>query len=271
MVGQAVAARLAELGLEVAGANRSGASGAHAFDAAEPAQLEPLVAAADLVVNAVGLLRSDPDYPGDDYACRAAQVNTALPVFVADAAEGHGTRVVHVSTDAVFSPAAEPADEGTTISASEPYGLSKALGEVNAEHVVNVRCSVVGPAPGRQGGLWEWFVGQPKGAEVPGFPTRWTGVTSHQLAVLCGDLAAFEAFDDVRASGPTHHFVPNEPITKLELLTMLHDALRPDLRVVESVRGEGGRELVSSTGALDRVYSGPRGWAAALTAAVPRR
>jgi dTDP-4-dehydrorhamnose reductase len=234
MVGQAVVARLAELGLEVTGANRSGAGGGRAFDAANPAGLEPLVSRADLVVNAVGALRSDPDYPGDDYAYRAAQVNTAFPVFLAEAASDHGTRVVHVSTDAVFSPGGEPADEDAPISASEPYGLSKARGEVKAEHVVNIRCSIVGPAPGRRGGLWEWFVTQPEGAEVEGFPTRWTGVTSHQL-------------------------------------TMLRDALRPDVRVVEGPGGDRGCELVSRTGALDNVYSGPRGWAAALEAAVPRR
>src|SRR5262245_27017082 len=124
MVGQAVAARLGELGLEVTSANRSGTGGALAFDAAEPMEIEPFVTTADLVVNAVGALRSDPDYPGDDYAYRAAQVNTAFPVFLASAVSGFGTRIVHVSTDAVFAPGGKPADERTTISASEPYGLS---------------------------------------------------------------------------------------------------------------------------------------------------
>ena len=95
-------------------------------------------------------------------------------------------------------------------------------------------------------------------------------MTSHQLAVLCGDLADPDAFERVRAAGPTHHFVPNEPITKFELLSRLRDAVRPDLRVVETEGGEGARELVSRTGALDGVYSGPRGWEAALAAMVPR-
>jgi dTDP-4-dehydrorhamnose reductase len=264
MVGRAVAEHLQKRGLEVVCANRSGAGGAHAFDAADPTGIESLVAGADLVVNAVGVLRSDPEYPGDDYVYRAAQVNTAFPLFVAGSSKGH---VVHISTDAVFAPGANPADEETTISATEPYGLSKALGEVSTGHVVNIRCSAVGPAPGRTAGLWEWFISRPNGAEVVGYRARWTGVTSHQLAVLSGDLADERAFERVRAAGPTHHFIPNEAITKFELLSRLRDAVRADLRVIE---GSGGEErvLVSRTGALDGVYSGPGGWDAALAAVV---
>jgi dTDP-4-dehydrorhamnose reductase len=193
-------------------------------------------------------------------------VNALFPLLLADAAARQGTRVVHISTDAVFAPGPEPADEGTEVSAAEPYGLSKALGEANAEQVVNVRCSVVGPAPGRSG-LWEWLATRPQGAEVQGYDTQWAGVTSRQLATLCGDLLDPGEFERVRSAGSVHHFVPNEPITKFELLSRLGEALRPDLRITE-VRGEAGRILVSATRALEAVFSGPRGWRAALDDAI---
>jgi hypothetical protein len=131
---------------------------------------------------------------------------------------------------------------------------------------VNVRCSVVGPAPGRSG-LWEWLATQPQGAEVQGYDVQWTGVTSRQLATLCGDLLDPGKFESVRSAGPTHHFVPNEPITKFQLLSRLGEALRPDVRIDE-VRGEGARLLISSTRALEAVFSGPRGWSAALDEAI---
>lgn len=267
MVGRAVATRLRELGVSVVGASRLGADGGIALDAADPPPLESLVAGADLVVNAIGVLRSDPDYPGTNYRLRAARVNAAFPLLLAEAAVRQGARVVHISTDAVFGPASTPADEGTEVSASEPYGLSKALGEADAEQVVNIRCSVIGQAPGRRN-LWEWLVTQPDGAEVPGYDTRWTGVTSRQLATLCADLLAAHVFLRIRAAGPTHHFVPNEAITKFELLRRLAEQLRPDLRIVETPATPTGRELVSSTGALDGVFSGPRGWETALREAI---
>ncbi len=267
MVGRAVATRLRELGMSVVGANRSAADGGMVLDAADPPPLESLVDGAELVVNAIGVLRGEPDYPSTSYRLRAARVNTAFPLLLAEAAARQGTRVVHISTDAVFAPGSPPADESTEVSASEPYGLSKALGEADAEEVVNVRCSVVGPAPGRSG-LWEWLVTQPLGAEVAGFDSLWTGVTSRQLAVLCGDLLDRSAFDTVRGAGPTHHFVPNEPITKFELLSKLGQALRPDLRIIETSAQDGSRELISSTRALEGVFSGVRGWDAAIAEGV---
>jgi len=266
MVGRTVVARLQELGIDVRGANRTGSERAIVLDAADPPPLESLVAGADLVVNAIGVLRNEPDYPGTSYRLRATRVNAEFPLLVAEAASRQGTRVVHISTDAVFGPDSAPADERAAVSASDPYGFSKALGEADNEQVVNVRCSVVGPAPGRSG-LWEWLVTQPHGARVPGYDAQWAGVTSRQLATLCADLVDRAAFERVRAAGPTHHFVPNEPITKFELLSRLGEALRPDL-TVEKASGEEGRVLTSSTRAFEEHFSGARGWDAALGEAI---
>jgi hypothetical protein len=94
-------------------------------------------------------------------------------------------------------------------------------------------------------------------------------VTSHQLAVLCGDLIDPTAFAHVRSQGSRQHFVPNEPITKLELLRLLAAAIRPDVTVVpDTASGTSGRPLRSRTGALDAVFSGARGWEAALEEAL---
>jgi len=263
MVGRAVATRLRELdGVEVVTPSRRG------IDALDPRPLAPALAGVNLVVNAVGMLRNHPDYPGDRYRILATHVNADFPLLLAAAAEEAGSRVVHVSTDAVFAPGDEPADEATEVSASEPYGLSKALGEADSRRVVNVRCSVVGPAPGREEGIWQWFASQPRAARVEGHTRPWTGVTSRQLAVLCGDLLDPDTFAQVRASGPSHHFVPNQPITKLDLLRLLRDAIRPDIRVEPGNLGPAGRPLVSTTGALDGVYSGVRGWAEAVAEVV---
>jgi dTDP-4-dehydrorhamnose reductase len=162
----------------------------------------------------------------------------------------------------VLPPDKEPADEATPPAPSDPYGLSKALGESDAPHVINVRCSVIGPAPGRTGGLWQWFVGQEVDAEVPGYVDHvWTGVTSAQVAALCEDLAEIETFDRVRRSGANQHFVPNEPLSKFDLLRLLRDVLRPDLCIVPRTAGTPpARQLTTRDGLLTRSYHGDRGW-----------
>jgi dTDP-4-dehydrorhamnose reductase len=263
MVGRAVLARFRGLeDVEVAAPARA------ELDALDPPPLASLLRGVDLVVNAAGVLRNHPDYPGDAYRLLATRVNAVFPQVLSRAAEEAGSRIVHVSTDAVFAPGDDPADETTAVSPGEPYGLSKALGEAVSEHVVNVRCSVVGPAPGRESGLWQWFADRPPGATVEGYTRPWTGVTSRQLAVLCGDLLHPAVFEHVRAKGPSHHFVPNEAITKLELLTLMREVLRPDLTVVPAPdAGPAGRPLASTTGALNAAFSGLRDWREAVAEA----
>jgi dTDP-4-dehydrorhamnose reductase len=269
MVGRAVARRLRESGGEFTRANRTGADGGLVFDARTPASLDELLREADLVVNAVGVLRPDAAASDDDYRLTATRVNAEFPLVLAAAAARYGCRVINISSNAVFGTGDIAADEATVPAPSDSYGFTKALGEAQAPHVINIRCSVIGPAPARRSGLWEWFVGHAHRSRVVGYTGHlWTGVTSRQLAVMCTDLADACVFERVRSTGAAQHFVPNEPITKFDLLCLLRDALRPDMTVVpEPAPAPPVRPIVSARGLLTGLYSGERGWTATLVAA----
>jgi len=272
MVGRAAAAHLRATGHHtLITANRTGAGGAAVVDATAPTGLPDLLTGVDVVVNAIGVLRADPSRPAPEYGREAATVNALFPLVLAEAAERCRCRVVHISTNAVFGSGNEPADERTPLRPDEPYGWSKALGEADGAHVVNIRCSVIGPAPGRSG-LWEWFVGRPRGAEVTGYTDHlWTGVTSPQLAGICGDLVEPAKFERFRATGCAQHFVPNGALTKFELLGLLRDVLRPDIVVVPAAApGPPARPLAADPAGLTGAYRGPRGWTAALVAAAAK-
>jgi dTDP-4-dehydrorhamnose reductase len=174
--------------------------------------------------------------------------------------------VVHLSTDAVFSPGTEPAEEATPVSANEVYGISKALGEVKGEHVVNVRFSVIGPAPDRSPSLWEWLLRQPRHAEVRGYATfGWTGCTSAQLAWFVSDLALPSTFAAVRSVGPACHFLPNGAATKFTVLDMLANRLRPDVVVIPTIQEVPNSRVLTSSSAIGAsAYSGTRGWREAI-------
>lgn len=227
-----------------------------------------LVRGADLVVNCVGLLRSNVHYPGAEYRAVAAKVNAWWPHRLADAIAHEGACLIHLSTDAVFAPLAEPADEGTPLAPSEPYGWSKALGETQTAASLNIRCSVVGPASGRAGGLWEWLISRPYGAEILGFDDPWSGCTSLQVAHLIMGLADSATFAHTRSRGGIAHFSPNGIVAKNVFLMALADRLRPDLTIQLAHRAPTGRPLITATGALDAAYAGPRGWSAAVDTAV---
>jgi dTDP-4-dehydrorhamnose reductase len=264
MVGRAVVAKLATVpDLDVVAVSRKG----QCFDVRQEAAGTPeVLEGAAFAVNCVGLLRNDPSYGTPAYQHAATLVNSLWPQRLAEVASARGCRVVHLSTDGVFSPGTEPADETTPLGATEVYGISKALGEVSAEHVINVRFSVIGPAPDRAPSLWEWLVRQPPDAEVRGYATYgWTGCTSAQLGWFISDLAAPSTFDAVRSVAPACHFLPNGTTTKFSVLEKLADRLRPDVVVVPAPQAvPTSRVLTSSSVLAASLYSGARGWDRAI-------
>ena len=162
---------------------------------------------------------------------RAVDVNARFPLRLADAAAARGSRVVHATTDGVFSGRDGPYDEAARHDAGDVYGTSKSRGEAAGEHVVNLRCSIVGPEPG--GGaprsLLGWLLAQPRGATLAGYDDqRWNGITTLHFAHLCAGI--------VRGGDPpsgTRHVVPADVVTKAELLGLLARAHgRDDLTIV---------------------------------------
>ena len=251
MVGGMVARVLsASAGIEVAGTRRRDSEDPFFLDAAAGGgpvrRMLRKRGPFDLLVNCIGVLADgiDPEDPAD--VDRASLVNSTFPRILAQAAEETRSPILHVSTDGVFPPDAGMCFEETPVAPPDCYGRTKALGEVEAQGVLNVRCSLVGPDPASRKGLFEWLRGQPPGADVHGYTDHaWNGVTTLQFARLCQRLAHRETFDSVRGEGGTHHFCPNECVSKYELLTIFRDAFRPDVTVrpVEGPEGPISRRL----------------------------
>jgi dTDP-4-dehydrorhamnose reductase len=238
----------------------------HEFDARRPLDLRDRLHDADIAVDCVGVLRSDPTYGTPAFLSEATLVNALWPQFLALESEPKRCRVIHLSTDAVFGPGAKLATETTCISPCEPYGLSKALGEVHAPHVLNLRFSVIGPAPDRQPSLWEWLVRHPTNAVVKGYASSaWAGCTSAQLAWFISDLVNQSSFDLARQAGPVCHFVPNGVATKFEVLTMVAAQLRPDLSVVPVADARPAVPALASAFQVPlQLFTGRKGWADAI-------
>jgi dTDP-4-dehydrorhamnose reductase len=138
-------------------------------------------------------------------------------------------RVIHPTTDGVFAGRAGPYDEDARHDATDVYAVSKARGEVVAPHVLNVRCSIVGPERPHGSSLLAWLLSQPRGARLGGYANHhWNGLTTYHFSRVC---------DGIMALGPglpsTVHVVPADSVTKADLLGMLADAYgRRDLAIV---------------------------------------
>jgi dTDP-4-dehydrorhamnose reductase len=184
----------------------------------------------DAVLNAIGLVKQ---LPAGQSPLSAIRLNALFPHELAQACAAVGARLVHVSTDCVFSgelPAPARYCEDDVPDARDVYGASKLLGEVLEPPGLTLRTSIIGRELERASGLLEWFAGK-GGEQVIGFANaRFSGVTTRELARIVGRILR----DHPDLSGLWH--VASDPIDKYHLLLALRDVLGLRCEVVP--RGE---------------------------------
>lgn len=187
-----------------------------------------------VVVNCVGVLNTAPD---DDPA-RAILLNSYLPHWLARMGDELGFRLIHLSTDCVFSGATGGYTESSQPDGTTLYARTKALGEVSRSPHLTFRTSIVGPELSQNGnGLMEWFLRQT--GTVPGYASvLWTGVTTLELA------KAVRAAIEENLSG-LYHLVPDTSISKSDLLVEIARAFEVhDVQVVPQGTPRCQRTLV---------------------------
>lgn len=199
----------------------------------------------DWIVNAAGAIPQRPlDHDGDAGMVRA---NSLLPYELAEIAGEAGARMIHVTTDCVFSgdsrghTSLNSYKEKDVHDAREFYGRTKSMGEDrHSRHVFNLRCSIVGPEPRGSGrSLLSWFLNHPRVNPVMGFGDHlWNGVTTLALSrVIQAVIQNAESLEF--ASLPrVHHLVPEGYVTKSKLLSLFAQHFdKPTKIEVHSVGG----------------------------------
>ena len=211
----------------------------------------------DLVINAAGIVKQRKDAKA---AIPSIVVNSLWPHLLADACARAGVRMVHVSTDCVFSGARGGYVESDVPDAFDLYGRSKLLGEVtDRENVVTLRTSIIGWQLGEPTGLVCWFAAH-RSEPLQGFTKAvFSGLTTRALTEVIRDVV----IADANLSGLWH--VSVEPIDKYTLLTNLARRLRWDVNTMPVHEPEIDRSL-DSTAFRERTMWTPPGWDVMLEA-----
>lgn len=202
------------------------------LDAADPRTLDRALdeARPDVVINAIGL--------GTATDAELVAVNGEFPRRLAASAAARRARVVHISTDGVFSGARGGYRETDAPDPGDAYGRSKLTGELGAPHLT-IRTSFFGRNP-RGRGVIEWLAAH-RGPQVEGLSDyRFTGVS----AALLSDLIA-DALAGGRWLEGLYH-VGGDALSKYDLLTAAARQLHLDVTVVPVVRGRVDRTLDAS-------------------------
>ena len=132
----------------------------------------------DVIVNCVGvLIKGSLEHPDN-----AILINAYFPHFLKKLADQVGAKLIHISTDCVFSGKKGNYTEGDFRDEDDIYGRSKALGEVINDKDLTLRTSIIGPELKENGeGLFHWFMHQ--SGKINGYKNAiWGGVTTLELA-----------------------------------------------------------------------------------------
>lgn len=181
----------------------------------------------DVVINCIGIIKQlrEADDP-----ILSLTINALLPHKLADVCAAAGTRLIHISTDCVFSGNKGNYNEDDLPDATDLYGRSKLLGELDRPGCVTLRTSIIGRDPRKQVGLLEWFLSQ-EGHTVTGFTRAiYSGFPTPTFARIVGDIIT---------QHPTLHGLyqlASAPISKYDLLARLRDALDLDIQITPSDR-----------------------------------
>jgi len=188
------------------------------------------------VLNCVAVLNARDD---DRDAMR--DVNAEFPHRLASAARDRGARVIHISTDGVFSGRHGPYDESSEPHPPDSYGQTKLAGELRDPPHLTVRTSIIGRSPSGAG-LLEWAVAR-RGTVVDGFANAlWSGVSTSELVRLLEP----QLLGSSAMTGLAH--VVSEGVSKAELLRRLSSSFGLDLDVVDVPEPVIDRRLVSNRG-----------------------
>lgn len=191
----------------------------------------------DAIVNCTGIVKQRSEAKA---YLPSIEINALLPHRLARLARATGSRLVHMSTDCVFSGSRGNYCETDPSDAEDLYGKTKFLGEVAEEGCLTLRTSIIGRELARKTGLLEWLLSQ-RGAIVKGYRNAiFSGFTTHELARVIEMLLV----EHPEASGLYH--VSSQPISKYDLLQKINTALRLGVTVVPDEEFRCDRSLDSS-------------------------
>ncbi len=164
-----------------------------------------------IVVNCIGIIKQQPQAQ-EPVPC--ISINALLPHRLAALCRMTGTRLIHISTDCIFSGRKGFYNERDQSDAEDLYGRTKHLGELSGPGCITLRTSIIGHELTGKLGLVEWFLRQREG--VKGYTNAiFSGLPTIELSRVIAD----HVIPDTRLTGLFH--VATDPISKHDLLKLI--------------------------------------------------
>lgn len=203
----------------------------------------------DIVINCAGVIPQ---------ACKQRSLNSKLyftinslfPVILSQLCDKYGARMIHITTDCVFSGKDGNYNELSEHDETNDYGMSKSLGELCKATII--RTSIIGEELTNKRSLLEW-VKSNKEKEINGFTQHyWNGVTCLQLAKIIYKVIK----DDLYWEGTRHIFSPKS-VSKFELVSIINEVYDLNITVVPFETEKVDKTLITiyNTNSIFNIYS----------------
>jgi dTDP-4-dehydrorhamnose reductase len=177
----------------------------------------------DVIINCAGVIPQ---------ACKQRSLNSKLyftinslfPVILSQLCDKYGAKMIHITTDCVFSGKDGLYNELSEHDETNDYGMSKSLGELCNATII--RTSIIGEELTNKRSLLEW-VKSNKGKEINGFTNHfWNGVTCLELSKIIYKMIN----QNLYWSGVRHIFSPKS-VSKYELVLMINEVYNLDINI----------------------------------------
>ena len=176
----------------------------------------------DYIINCIGALIDSSEKNPED----AIFINAFIPHRLAKLADQVNAKLIHISTDCVFS-----GKKGKSYIESDKkdgegyYAKTKGLGEIFTNNHVTLRTSVIGPELKNNGSsLFHWFMNQ--SGSIPGYTNSiWSGVTSFELAKAVN----WSIENNIKG---LYHITNNTQISKFDLLILFKKYTKKEIEII---------------------------------------
>ncbi len=192
----------------------------------------------DCVINCIGILNKT----AEENADQAILINSYLPHFLEKETKNTSIKIIHISTDCVFSGLKGGYIESDFKDGTGIYAQSKALGELNNIKDLTIRTSIIGPELNPSGiGLLHWFLNQNN--DINGYTNAfWSGVTTIELAKFINVVLT----NNMNLSG-LFHLTNNKKIDKYSLLVIFQKIfMKYNFKIIPNSKYKIDKSLINT-------------------------
>ena len=190
----------------------------------------------DIIINCAGITTRR---GVEDNIVNTGLLNSELPHKLDSWANLNSKKLIHFSTDCVFSGNRGNYLDNDFADADDIYGKSKALGEVDSLNTLTLRCSMIGRELYNFTELFEWLR-KNKNKKIEGYSKAfYSGITTVRMGMILNQILK----KNLNLSGIYN--ISSTPISKFDLLIKLSNAFNLNVEVKQNTNNKSNKVLIS--------------------------